>query len=98
MLRPAKVATPATAATVVVPASVPPPGLEPIATVTFAVNPVAVFPSASRAVSCTAGVIVTPAVVLLGCTVNASWVAVPGVMSKPALVAALSPVAAPVST
>ncbi|PYO75867.1 MAG: hypothetical protein DMD67_10210, partial [Gemmatimonadetes bacterium] len=39
---PENVATPLTAATVAVPASVPPLGFAPIATVTFPVNPVAV--------------------------------------------------------
>ena len=88
-------ATPATAATVVVPERVPPPGLLPIATVTLPVN-AAVFPCASRAVTCTAGVIATPAVAGPGCTVNTSCVAAPGATSKPALVAPVRPVAAPV--
>src|SRR5439155_8972099 len=48
---PENVATPLTAATVAVPASVPPLGFAPIATVTFPVNPVAVFPWPSRAVT-----------------------------------------------
>src|SRR6266699_2915208 len=73
----ANVATPALAPTVAVPASVPLPGFVPIATVTFPVNPVAVLLLASSAVTCTAGVIVAPAVVLLGCTENTSCVAVP---------------------
>src|SRR5207302_8774477 len=51
----------------------------PIATVTFPVNPVAVFPCASCAVTCTAGVIAAPAAVVLGCTENTSCVAVPAV-------------------
>jgi len=49
-----KVATPPDAATVVVPDSVPPPGLVPIATVMLAVEPVTVFPNASCTVTCTA--------------------------------------------
>src|SRR6266850_2087496 len=77
MLRPGKEATPATAATVFVPASVPPLGLVPIATATFPVNPVAVLPLASWAVTSTAGVIAAPAVVPLGCTEHTSWVSVP---------------------
>src|SRR6266576_1691892 len=97
MLRPENVATPATAVAVVAPARVPPPGLAPTASVTLPVNPVAVLPCASRAVTCTAGVIGAPAVVLVGWTVNASCAAVPGVMLKPALVAGLGPVAAAVS-
>ncbi len=81
------VATPETAATVVVPVSVPPPGFAPVATATSPLNPVAVFPCASRAVTCTAGAIVAPAVVFVGCTVKASWLAEPGVMLKAVLVA-----------
>src|SRR6266566_4016808 len=97
MLSPANVATPATAATEAVPESVPPLGFAPVATVTVPVNAVAVFPWASRAVTCTAGVIAVPATVLVGWTVNTSWAAVPGVTLKPALVAGLGPVAAAVS-
>ena len=97
MLIPGKLATPAAAATVAVPSSTPlPGGLTPIASVTLPVKPVAVLPSASRAVTWTAGVIATPAVVLAGWTVNASWVAGPGVMVNAALVAPVSPVAAAV--
>src|SRR2546428_13990142 len=80
MLRFAKLATPATAAAVAVPASVPPLGFVPIATVTLPVNPLAVLPWASRTVTCTAGVIVAPAVVVVGCTVKTSCVAAPAVM------------------
>src|SRR5437870_12446009 len=80
MESPENVATPLTAATVAVPDSVPPPGFVPIATVTFPVNPVAVFPCPSWAVTWTAGVIAAPAVVLLGCPVNTSCVALPAVM------------------
>src|SRR5260370_1263410 len=54
MLSPGNVATPATAATVVVPERVPLPGFAPSATVTFPVKPVAVFPCPSSAVTCTA--------------------------------------------
>src|ERR1041385_4011650 len=92
MLKFPNVATPFTAATVVVPDNVPPPGLAPSATVTVPVNPVAGFPCASRAVTCTAGVIGAPAGVVDGCTVNTSWLAAPGVMSNPVDVA---PVRAP---
>src|SRR5437868_6436439 len=45
------VATPLTADTVVVPDSVPPPGLVPIATVMLAVEPVTVLPNASCTVT-----------------------------------------------
>src|SRR2546425_3442165 len=82
MLRVENVATPLAAATVVVPARAPPPGFVPIAAVTLPLNPVAVLPCASWTVTCTAGVIVAPAVVLVGCTVNTSWLAGPGVMVR----------------
>src|SRR5262249_52597376 len=48
-------AAPATADTVAVPDSAPPPGLVPIATVMLAVEPVTVFPNVSCTVTCTAG-------------------------------------------
>src|SRR6266566_4626648 len=89
----ANVATPALAATVAVPASVPLPGFVPIATVTFPVNPVAVLLLASSAVTCTAGVIAVPADVVLGCTENTSCVAVPAVILNAALVPVAGPVA-----
>src|SRR5512134_2809170 len=78
MLRLEKEATPATAATVAVPESAPPPGFVPIATVTLPVKPVVGLPSRSRAVTRTAGVIGDPATVLVGCVVNASRVVLPG--------------------
>src|SRR2546430_10721004 len=86
MLSPVNVATPLTALDDVVPERVPPPGLVPMATVTLPPNAVAVFPWASCAVTCTAGVIAAPAMVVLGGTVNASCVAAPGVTLKAALV------------
>src|SRR5207249_11589523 len=59
----AKEAPPGTAATVVVPASVPPAGLvPPSATVTLPERLGTVFPAASCAATCTAGVSVAPAV------------------------------------
>src|SRR2546422_334020 len=85
--------TPATAAWVSVPASVPLLGFVPIATVMFPVNPVAVLPPASWAVTSTAGVIAAPAVVVLGCTENTSCVAVPAVMLNAVLVVLPAPVA-----
>src|SRR5437879_5486257 len=90
MLSPEKVATPATAATVLVPDKVPLLGFVPIATVMFPVNPLAVLPLASWAVTSTAGVIAAPAAVVLGCTLNTSAVAPPAVMlrSEERLVAA----------
>src|SRR5205809_959148 len=85
MLSVEKVATPATAAAVVVPESVPTPGFWPMATVTLAVKPSAVFPNASRAVTSTGGVIVAPAVTVLGCTLKASRLAGPAITLKNAL-------------
>src|SRR2546423_12707158 len=86
MLRVENVATPATAATVAVPDKVPSPGLVPSAAVTLPLNPVAVLPSASRAVTCTAGAIVTPAVGLVGCTLNTRRLAAPAATLNAALV------------
>src|SRR2546430_14986153 len=80
MLRSPKLATPAAAATGMVPWSAPPDGFVLIASVTPPVNPVAVLPNGSRAITLTAGVIVAPACVMLGCTVNASFAAAAGEM------------------
>src|SRR5713226_4092930 len=97
MLRFEKLATPPATATVVVPDSVPPPALVPIATVTLPAKLVTLFASASCAVSCTAGLIVRPATALLGCTVNTNCVAGPAVIAKVRLLAPGSRVAAAVS-
>src|SRR3954471_22989701 len=85
-------ATPLTAAPVVVPDSVPLPGLLPMATVMLADELVTVFPNASCTATCTAGLIATPAVVLDGSTVKATWAAAAGLMLKAVL---LAPVSAP---
>src|SRR5438132_11075709 len=77
MLRLEKVATPLTAATVVVPARVPLAGLVPIATVMLVVAVVTGLPWASWTATCTAGVIAAPAAALLGCTVKTSFAAAP---------------------
>src|SRR5207245_9133868 len=82
MLSPGNVATPPAAATAVVPESVPPPGFAPMASVTVAVNAVAVFPCASSAVTWTAGVIGAPAVALDGCTETTRCVAAPAAMLR----------------
>src|SRR5437763_16476290 len=74
------VATPLTADTAVVPESVPPPGLVPMATVMLAVELVTVLPNASCTATCTAGEIAAPAVALVGCTVKASLEAAAGLM------------------
>ena len=85
------VATPPAAVTVVVPARVPPLGLVPSATVTLPANALTRFPCASRAATCTAGLIVRAATAVLGCTVKTSCVTGPGVMLKAVLVAPLRP-------
>src|SRR5262245_25444110 len=77
-----KVATPPTADTVVVPDSVPPPGLVPMATVMLAVELVTVLPKASWTATCTAGEMLTPAVALLGWTVKATFEAAAALMLK----------------
>src|SRR5439155_1215498 len=62
------------------PESVSPPGLLPMATVTLGRPPgndVTLFPKASWTVTLTAGVMMVPAVVLVGCTVKASCAAGP---------------------
>src|SRR5205814_1807937 len=78
-----RLATPLTAATVVVPDSVPPPGLVPMATVRLALELVTVLPNASCTVTCTAGAIAAPAAAFVGCTVNASLEAAAGVTLIP---------------
>ena len=90
-----KVATPATAAAVVVPESLAPlvPVPVVIVSVTSPVNPVTVLPNASCTVSCTAGLIAAPAVVVVGCTVKTSRVAGALVMSNGALVVPAGPAA-----
>src|ERR1051325_1187818 len=82
-----KVATPPDAATVAVPESTPPEGLVPMARVTLSVAVVTRFPCASWMDTCTAGVIAAPAVVLLGCTENASFAAAPAAMLNALLAA-----------
>src|SRR6267378_6287796 len=93
MLSVENVATPFTAATLVVPESVPPPGFAPSATVIVPVKPGTALPEASRAVTRTAA-IVCPAWVDCGCVVNATFVAGGGggaVMLNAALVAPVKP-------
>src|SRR5438045_4512488 len=86
MVRPEKLATPATAACVGDPDSVPPPALLPMASVTFAANPVAVLPKLSRAVTCMAG-IAAPAGVFPGWPVKTSRFAAAGQLVSGLLVA-----------
>src|SRR5438132_11037649 len=97
MLRLEKVATPLTAATVVVPARVPLAGLVPIASVMLVVAVVTVLPWASWIATCTAGVIAAPAAALLGDTVERSLGAAPAPMLNALLVALVRPVADAVS-
>src|SRR5207245_1569208 len=99
MLCVAKLASPLTAAAVVVPASVAPlvPVPAAIATVTVPTKVGTRFPKASCALTCTGGVIVAAAGVVVGCTVNASTLAAAGVMLNAVLATAGSPVAVAVS-
>src|SRR6266849_2370363 len=99
MLSVAKVATPLTTATVVVPPSVAPlvPVPAAIATVTLPTKVGTKLPKASCALTCTAGVIVAAADVVVGCTVNASTLAAAGVMLNAVLATAGSPLAVAVS-
>ena len=91
-----KVATPPAALTGFVPLSVPPPpGLVPKAMLMEAELPVTVLPKASWIV--TVGLMLTPATVLLGCVVNTSLFAVPGVIVNGLLVAPVRPLLAAVS-
>src|ERR1043165_2840948 len=90
-------ATPPVAETVVVPRSVPPPGLVPIATVMLAVELVTVLPKTSCTATCTVGENGAPAEMLVGWTVNASLVAAAGLMSNGADVAPVSGAEAAVS-
>src|SRR5438876_114372 len=87
------VASPPTAATVVMPERVPPPGLAAIATVTCPVKVVARFPSPSSARTFTAGLKLLPPVIVLGCVPNTSWVAGPAMILNELLVAVPNPVA-----
>src|SRR5689334_9058920 len=91
-----KLATPDDAATVVVPESVPPPALVPMATVMLAVELVTVLPNGSCTVTCTAGETFTPAVVLAGWTVKASFEAAAALMLNADEVAPVSPLEAAV--
>src|SRR5512132_2084 len=91
------VATPVTADIVVVPESVPPPGLLPTATVMLAVELVTVFPNASCTATCTAGLIATPAAELDGWAVKASLEPAAARMLNPAEVAPVRPPDAAVS-
>src|SRR5881394_1381196 len=75
MLRRGKVATPETADAFALPASVPPPGLSRMSSRTFPVNVGIMVPCASTAVTRRDGVIVAPAVVVVGCVVKTRRVA-----------------------
>ncbi len=80
MLRSAKLATPAALVCIFVPESVPPPGLASIETVTEV--PETRFVNAYFTVTCTAGVMSTPAMVVDGCTVNTAVAGAAAVMSN----------------
>src|SRR5256885_6128099 len=97
MLKSGKLATPLTAVWVLVPDNAPPAGLVPIAIATVPAKLVAVLPRLSRAVTCTAGVIVAPADAALGSTVNTRSFAARGVTLNAALSVPVTPVIAAVS-
>ena len=78
-----KTAIPLAATTVVVPDSVPPPGLVPIAMVMLAVELVTVSLNASCTVTCTDGEMAAPAMAFAGWTVKASLAAAAGLMLNP---------------
>src|SRR6185295_12647562 len=84
MERVVKTAIPLDATTVVVPDSVPPPGLVPMAMVMLAVELVTVLLNASCTVTCTDGEMAAPAMALAGWTVKASLFAAAGLMLNPA--------------
>ena len=63
------------------------PHLHPWNWLALSVAVVTVLPEGSCTVTCTAGEMDAPAVVLLGCAVKANWEAAPAVMSKAELVA-----------
>src|SRR5207247_804169 len=97
MLSPENVATPLTAAWVKVGSASCRVGVVLIAAVMLPVNPLAVLPLASWAVTWSAAVIAAPATVLVGWTLKTSAVAVPAVMLNAVLVVLPAPVAVRVS-
>src|SRR6185436_18056249 len=86
-----KVATPLVALTGFAPEIAPPPGFAPIPSVMDAEELVTVLPSASCTVTTMAGLMLEPAVALVGCTVNATLVAAPAPMLNALLVAPVRP-------
>src|SRR2546425_1076945 len=97
MLRVAKVATPLTAATVVVPARVPLDRKGAVSGKMLDVGGGSIIKKASWIATCTAGVIAAPAAALLGDTVKTSFAAAPTPMLNALLVAPVRPVADAVS-
>src|SRR5215467_10655056 len=85
------VATPLTAATVVVPLRVPPAGLVPMARETLTLELTRLLPASSSS-TVTAGVMAWAAAVLVGCCRKARWVAADAVMLKALEVAPVRPV------
>ena len=88
-----KVATPFTALTEEVPLSTAPaaPVLAVMAMLTAPLNPVTVFPCASRTVTATAGEMAEPATTFDGWVLKARLVGVPAVMAKVELAALVRP-------
>src|SRR2546429_9840092 len=98
MLTFAKVATPLTAATVVVPARVPLAGLVPMASVMLVVAVVTGLPWASWTATCMAGGFTAPAAALLGCTVKTTFAAGPAPAGPTLLLAPPPPAPPPAAT
>ena len=84
------VAVPFTAATGVVPLSVPPPGFVPMEIDTFAVEAVGLL-NASRIWTVTGGEMVCPTMALVGCCRKTTLFGFPAVMLKGLEVAKIAP-------
>src|SRR5438876_1213405 len=98
MLNDGKGAAPGNSVTIFVPESVPTLGMLARAMVMSVLKPATVLPASSCAAACTAGELVPPAMVLVGCTVKTRCVAGRGVMLNAALVAPVTPGAVVVAT
>src|SRR5207244_1286129 len=76
------------AARLVVPLRVPPAGLAPMATVTFEVSVFSRLPKRSSTCTVSAGLMATPATVVVGWAAKATWSAAAGVMANGFVLAA----------
>src|SRR5262245_57639797 len=87
MLNAGRLTTPAIGVMAPPPVRPPPEGFVPSATFTLAAKAVAVLPILSRAVTCTAGLIATPAVAFVGWLVKTRTLPGAGAMLNALLVA-----------